>query len=67
MTEPTNKCVFCKKPLTTIARDGEKYHRACVTAYGLDYDPASEVDAQAFLARRGIRTPEGARDDGTNT
>lgn len=58
--EPTKKCVFCKKPLTTIARDGEKYHRACVTAYGLDYDPASEVDAQAAALRRRLETIEAA-------
>jgi len=46
-------CVFCNQTLSAESvSNGEKSHRACVTAYGLDYDPKSEADAQAFLDRR---------------
>lgn len=44
-------CTFCETDSPPLGPD-EKHHRACIDAWGLDYDPVDGHDAQRWLDRR---------------
>lgn len=43
-------CTFCRKARPKPGPSGS--HRACVEAYGLDYNPTSDADARRWLDAR---------------